>query len=74
MQMILGRRLRWIRIQRGLSRKLVALRLGLPVTLVEQHEQGTARLQPRQVMAYARFYDVRISFLFCDPPAAAASA
>jgi transcriptional regulator with XRE-family HTH domain len=71
MQMILGRRLRWLRVERGLSRKLVALGLGLPAALVTQHEQGTARLQPQQVMAYARFYGIRVSFLFRDPPTTA---
>ena len=68
MQAVLGRRLQWLRVEQGLSRNRVASRLGLPQKLVEQHEKGIARLDPQQVMAYARFYGVRISFLFSDPP------
>jgi hypothetical protein len=74
MQAVLGRRLRWLRVERGFSRKTVAARLGLPVTLVERHERGMARLEAQQLAAYARFYCIRISFLFRDPPAAAAGA
>ena len=74
MQAVLGRRLRWLRVERGFSRKTVAARLRLPVTLVERHERGMARLEAQQLAAYARFYGIRISFLFRDPPAAAAGA
>ena len=70
LQVVLGRRLQCLRVERGLSRKIVAARLRLPVKLIERHEQGTGRIQPHQLLAYARLFDIRISGFFRDPPAA----
>jgi Helix-turn-helix domain len=70
LQVVLGRRLRCLRVERGLSCKIVAARLRLPVKLIERHEQGTGRIQPHQLLAYARLFDIRISGFFRDPPAA----
>jgi hypothetical protein len=73
LQLVLGRRLRWLRVERGLSRKAVAARLRLPVALVERHERGTGQIKAEQLVAYARLFGVRISLFFCDPPTSASA-
>jgi DNA-binding XRE family transcriptional regulator len=65
---VLGRRLRWLRVERGLSRKQVAERLRIPVEHVEDHERGTRQMKARDVVAYARLFRVRISDFFKEPP------
>ena len=70
LQVVLGRRLRWLRVERGLSRKIVAGRLRLSERVIERHEQGIGRIQPHQLVAYARLFEMRISGFFRDPPAA----
>jgi transcriptional regulator with XRE-family HTH domain len=66
---VLGRRLRWLRIQRGWSRAVVATRLGVPVEQVEGHERGTRQIEAHELVAYARIFRIRISDFFKDPPA-----
>jgi ribosome-binding protein aMBF1 (putative translation factor) len=68
---VLGRRLSWLRVERGMSLKTVADRLGLPLELIEGYELGTATIQARQLVAYARLFDVPISSFFQDPPTTA---
>jgi ribosome-binding protein aMBF1 (putative translation factor) len=65
---VLGRRLRWLRTERGWSRNHVAERLRMPVQNVRGHERGSRRLEPRDLSAYARLFRVRISDFFKDPP------
>jgi DNA-binding XRE family transcriptional regulator len=65
---LLGRRLRWLRIERGWRREQVAKRLGVRVAHVEGHERGTRRIEPRDLVAYARLFRVRLSDFFKDPP------
>jgi ribosome-binding protein aMBF1 (putative translation factor) len=65
---VLGRRLRWLRTERGWSRNQVAERLRMPVQHVRGHERGTRRMEPRNLSAYARLFRVRISDFFKDPP------
>jgi transcriptional regulator with XRE-family HTH domain len=61
---VIGRQLRRIRVERGLSRKAVAARLGLAAERVGAHERGAVRLEARELVAYVRFYGVSISELF----------
>jgi ribosome-binding protein aMBF1 (putative translation factor) len=64
---VLGRRLRWLRVERGWSRKQVAERLRVSVEHVQGHERGTRRMEPREFAAYARLLRVRISDFFKEP-------
>lgn len=67
LDVVLGRRLRRLRVERGLSRGTVAIRLRLPLKDVENYERGTACIEARQLVAYARLFNVRISTFFRDP-------
>jgi|HubBroStandDraft_1064217.scaffolds.fasta_scaffold263924_1 hypothetical protein len=62
----LGRRLRRLRIEGGLTRKIVAGHLGLRLERVAAHERGKGRIAARDLIAYAEFYGVRLSVLFAD--------
>jgi hypothetical protein len=68
LSVVLGRRLRWLRVERGLRREQVAERLRVPVEHVEGHERGTRRIEARDLTAYARLFRVRISDFFKEPP------
>jgi hypothetical protein len=68
LSVVLGRRLRWLRVERGWSRKHVATRLRIPVNHVEGHERGTRQIKARELAAYARLFRARISDFFKDPP------
>ena len=63
---VLGQRLRWMRLRRGLTLKALAARLGWPVKRVSQHERGTKRVHPEELIAYALLYRVRVSSFFRD--------
>jgi transcriptional regulator with XRE-family HTH domain len=67
LSIVLGRRLHGMRLARGLSRAAVARRLGLSLARIKQHEQGTRRVEARELVAYSRLFRVRISAFFCDP-------
>lgn len=62
----LGKRLRRIRIERGLSRQVIAACLGLPLKRIVAHERGKRRMTARDLVAYAEFYGVRLSTFFRD--------
>jgi hypothetical protein len=64
----LGRQLRRLRVERGLSRKVVAASLGLSVKRIEGHERGTRKIEARELVAYTRLYQVRLADLFRDLP------
>lgn len=63
---VLGCRLRWLRIERGISRNTVAALLGIPLKLVVAQERGKRRIAPYELVAYSRFYKVKLSGLFHD--------
>jgi DNA-binding XRE family transcriptional regulator len=65
---VLGRRLRRLRVERGWSRRIVAARLGVSVEHVEGHERGSRPIEPLELIAYARLFGIRISEFFKDPP------
>jgi ribosome-binding protein aMBF1 (putative translation factor) len=65
---LVGRRLRWLRVERGWSRKEVAERLRMSVEHIEGHERGTRRMEPRDLSAYARLFHVRIIDFFRELP------
>jgi hypothetical protein len=69
LSVVLGRRLRWLRVERGWSRRIVATRLGVPVGHVEGHERGTRQIEARELVAYAQLFRVRLSDFFKEPPA-----
>jgi hypothetical protein len=69
LNVVLGRRLRRLRIERGWSTRTVADRLGLPVDHVEEHEGGVRRIEAGELVAYVKLYDVTIAELFRDLPA-----
>jgi ribosome-binding protein aMBF1 (putative translation factor) len=64
LHVVLGRRLRWLRVERGWSREQVARRLRVPVEHVKGHERGTRRMEARDLAAYARLLGIRISDFF----------
>jgi transcriptional regulator with XRE-family HTH domain len=68
LSVVLGRRLRRLRGERGWSRQTVATRVGLPVRRVGEHERGTRDIEPRELVAYIRLYRVSIGTLFSDLP------
>jgi DNA-binding XRE family transcriptional regulator len=63
---VIGRRLRRLRVERGVSRDTVAARLGLPVKHIEAHERGKRRIEPPELAAYAGLYGVPLSSLFAE--------
>ncbi|HXZ00026.1 MAG TPA: helix-turn-helix transcriptional regulator [Stellaceae bacterium] len=65
---ILGCRLRWLRIERHLSRKTVADLLGIPLKLLVAQERGKRRIAPLDLVAYIHLYEVKLSSLFQDLP------
>jgi Helix-turn-helix domain len=67
---LLGQRLRWLRIRCGLSRRTVAVRLGFSGGCVEGHERGTGTIEAGDLVAYIRLYRVRVADLFRDLPTA----
>jgi transcriptional regulator with XRE-family HTH domain len=70
LQVVLGRQLRWTRLKRGLTLKAVASSLGWSVKRISQHEHGTNRIHPDELITYALLYRVRISSFFrsdCRP-------
>jgi transcriptional regulator with XRE-family HTH domain len=68
LQIMVGRQLRLIRDERGLSREALAVRVGLPVEHIEEHESGTRRIGVTQLLIYASLLGVRISAFFRERP------
>jgi len=64
LQVVLGRRLRRLRLERGFDREGVAARLGVPVDHVAAHERGIRRFKAQELLAYGRLLEVRISSFF----------
>lgn len=63
---VLGCRLRWLRVERGLSCSAVAAQLDVPPKLVAAQERGKRRIAPHELAAYVRLYGIRISTLFSE--------
>jgi DNA-binding XRE family transcriptional regulator len=61
---ILGRHLRRLRNERGLSRELVATRLRVSAAVVAAHERGARRFTAEDLVAYIRLFGIRTSDLF----------
>lgn len=57
----LGRVLRLLREERGLSKLAVARRLSVPLRSVEGWESGTGPLSFEDLVQLARLFDVRLS-------------
>jgi ribosome-binding protein aMBF1 (putative translation factor) len=62
----LGGRLRSLRIARGVSREEMATMLGMTLQEVQEHERGTRRMAPHQLVEYAELLEVRLSRFFAD--------
>jgi ribosome-binding protein aMBF1 (putative translation factor) len=60
----IGRRLRILRTESGLSREMLAQGVGLTTDQVDAHERGTARMAARHLVGYATFLGVRLSAFF----------
>ena len=66
LHVILGQRLQRLRVERGMSRETLAARLRIPVAHVEGHESGTRLIRAHELIAYAKFFGVRVSSFFRD--------
>jgi hypothetical protein len=60
----LGRRLRLLRSELGLSREMLAKGVDLTIDRVEAHERGIARIGAHHLVRYAEFLGVRLSVFF----------
>lgn len=62
-----GQQLHHLRVERGFTRELVAMCVGIAVEHVEEHERGTRRIRGDELAAYAAFFGVRLAHFFRDP-------
>jgi transcriptional regulator with XRE-family HTH domain len=62
----IGRRLRAIRRERGLSRATLARELGVSARRLQKHERGAKRMRPELLQRVAAILTVRISVFFAD--------
>src|SRR5580658_208525 len=60
----IGRRLRILRTESGLTRQMLAKGVGLTDEQVNAHERGTARIAAHHLVSYATFLGVRLSAFF----------
>jgi DNA-binding XRE family transcriptional regulator len=60
----IGRRLRLLRSELGLSREMLAKGVGLTVDRVEAHERGIKHIGAHRLIRYAEFLGVRLSAFF----------
>lgn len=65
--MSFGRRLRELRIERGLSQEELAQRAGLDRTYVSQAEQGRRNATLRTLQKIATALDTELAVLIADP-------
>jgi transcriptional regulator with XRE-family HTH domain len=70
----IGKRIRSLRIARGLSREALAERLGLSSRDLLLYERGTKRMRPDLLLRIVAALEVRISTIFADERASAAIA
>lgn len=59
----LGARLKWARLKKGLSRRVVAERLGVCVRTVGNHENNLGDMAARKVARYALMYGRTLDWL-----------
>jgi XRE family aerobic/anaerobic benzoate catabolism transcriptional regulator len=71
---VLGKRIRKIRISRGLSREMLAARLGLSSRDLQRYERGTKRMRPGLLLRIVAALEVRLSDIFADERPSAATA
>ena len=60
----IGRRLRLLRSELGLSREKLADAVGLTVDRVEAHERGIKHISAHHLVGYAEFLGVRLGAFF----------
>jgi transcriptional regulator with XRE-family HTH domain len=60
----LGRRLRWLRLQKRRSQGEVAAWLGISFQLVHRYERGDVRMSAAAIWQLADFFDVDVDFFF----------
>jgi DNA-binding XRE family transcriptional regulator len=61
---LIGRRLRILRAELGLSPEMLAKGVGLTDDEVKAHERGTRRIAAHHLLSYAAFLGVRLSAFF----------
>jgi transcriptional regulator with XRE-family HTH domain len=66
LDLYVGRNVRRLREERGLSEAVVALALGEPLMRLRAYEAGTERIGSRRLAALARILDVTLSAFFED--------
>jgi transcriptional regulator with XRE-family HTH domain len=69
LDLYVGRNIRRLRLERGLSEAAVALALGEPLIRLRAYEAGTERIGSRRLAALARILDVTLSAFFEDSDA-----
>jgi transcriptional regulator with XRE-family HTH domain len=69
LDLYVGRNVRRLRRERGLSEATVALALGEPLLRLRAYEAGTERIGSRRLAALARILDVALSAFFEDADA-----
>lgn len=62
----IGRRIRYIRKLHGLSRKMLAMRLGLTIGRLRKYERGVRRVRPELLVGVAAILNARIGAFFTD--------
>jgi transcriptional regulator with XRE-family HTH domain len=67
-------RLLHLRLEAGLSKRMVAVRLHTSRTVITRHENGSVRLTPYRMRQYSILYDVAPSELFIDPTSVSSAA
>jgi transcriptional regulator with XRE-family HTH domain len=66
LHVVIGQRLKRLRRERGWSREAVASGMSVALNIIEEHERGERRFSPDELVAYAKFYGVPLSFFFRD--------
>jgi transcriptional regulator with XRE-family HTH domain len=66
LDLYVGRNIRRLRVERGLSEAMVALAVGEPLARLRAWEAGTERVGSRRLAALARVFEVTIAAFFED--------
>ena len=69
LDLFVGRNIRRLRVERGLSEASLALALGEPLFRLRAYEAGTERVGSRRLAALARILDVTLGAFFQDADA-----
>lgn len=60
----LGRRLRWLRLEKRRSQGEVAAWLGISFQLIHRYERGDVRMAAATIWQLADFFEVEVDFFF----------